>query len=419
MLDDMWFKLTLILAVALASNFLFSRFGQPRIIGQILIGVIIGPSLLGLITPVESIPGVEAGNILAQLTEVGTLATLGAIVLLFMIGLECNMREIYTKRSVIVATFGVLLPWVSGFILADLLLPNPESGTKFAQSVIIGASLVATSVAITAGVMKEMGIIGSRPAKVILGAAVVDDILGMIVLAISTELASEIGIDVLSLAWIMIAAVLFVVVGAFIGSKYVSKLIDAVDRKGTLHGMPGSGFLAALMFAFLYAFIGEMIGVSAIVGAFVAGTSFASCEHGQKFRMNAELLSWVLAPIFFISCGILVNIVLPLEIWIFALVLTVVAVLTKLIGCGIPARALGLSNRESVAVGIGMIPRMEIAIFIALYALGKGIITQDVYSIIVLMGLLTALVAPPLLKRVMKDIPKVADECAIKESLET
>lgn len=417
MLNDMWFKLTLILAVAIGSNFLFSKFGQPKIIGQILIGIIIGPSLLGLIVPLDQVPGADSTNILARLTEVGTLATLGAIVLLFMIGLECNMKEIYTKRSVVVASFGVVVPWVCGFLLAEWLLPDPDVGTKFAQSVIIGASLVATSVAITAGVMKEMGIIGSKPAKLILGAAVVDDILGMIVLAVSYELASGIGIQILNVAWIVVAAIAFVAAGAFVGSRYISKLIDAVDRKGNLSGMPGSGFVTALTFAFLYAFIAELIGISAIVGAFVAGTSFASCKHGAKFRMNAELLSWVLAPIFFISLGILVNIWLPWEIWAFALILTIFAALTKLAGCGIPAKLLGFTNMEAVAVGTGMIPRMEIAMIIALYAFGKGIITRDVYSIIVLMGLLTALFTPPLLKIAMRNVPKVADECAVAESL--
>jgi Kef-type K+ transport system membrane component KefB len=401
LLNDIWFKLTLLLVVAIASNFIFSRFGQPKIIGQILLGIIIGPSFLGLITVNQA----DSGDVVNRLAE------LGAIILLFMIGLQCNMREIYTRISVIVATFGVLVPWVSGFFLAEWMLPDPITGTRFAQSVMIGAALVATSVAITAGVMKELGIIGSRPAKVILGAAVVDDVLGMIALAISSELALGTEIQLLNIAWILIAAVTFVSLGAFVGSRYVSRLIGKVEKKGAEHKIPESGFLLAISFAFLYAFIAETIGISAIVGAFVAGTSLASCEHNVKFRKNTEVLGWVFAPIFFLSLGILVNIRLPLEIWIFALILTLVAVVTKLVGCGIPARLLGLTNRESLAVGFGMIPRMEIAMVIALYALGNSIISQDVYSIIVLMGLLTALFTPPIMKRVMRGVPKTPDEC--------
>jgi len=407
LLNDIWFKLTFLLVVAIASNFLFSRLGQPKIIGQILLGILIGPSLLGLITVSQT----DSGDIVNRLAE------LGAIILLFMIGLECNMREIYTKASVIVATFGVIVPWISGFMIAEWMLPDPIVGTRFAQSVIIGAALVATSVAITAGVLKEMGIIGSRPAKIILGAAVVDDVLGMIVLAVSSELALGTGLQIINIAWIVMAAVAFVAIGAFVGSKYISKMISAVERKGAHHKIPESGFLLAISFAFLYAFIAESIGISAIVGAFVAGTSLASCEHNAKFRNHTEVLGWVFATIFFISLGILVNIRLPLEIWAFALILTLVAVVTKLVGCGIPAKLVGLNNKESLAVGFGMVPRMEIAMVIALYALGNQIISQDIYSIIVLMGLLTALFTPPILKWAMKGTPKTPEQCEVNGTL--
>jgi len=399
--NEMWFKLIVLLAVAIASNFLFSRFSQSKIIGQILLGVLIGPSVIGLIIVSQT----------DTLDIVSLLAELGAIILLFMIGLECKMKEIYTKISVIVAACGVIVPWISGFILAEWMLPDPTIGTRFAQSVIVGAALVATSVAITAGVLKELGVIGSKPAKVILGAAVVDDILGMMVLAISSELALGTGMQVLSIAWIMTIAVVFVVIGALVGSRFLSKIIGAVERGGAKRNMPWAGFLLAITFAFIYAFIAETIGISAIVGAFVAGTSLASCEHSVKFRRITGKLVWVFAPIFFLSLGILVNIRLPLEIWVFALILTLVAVVTKLVGCGVPAKLLGLNNKDSLAVGLGMIPRMEIAMVIALYALRHQIISQDIYSILVLMGLLTALFTPPILKWAMKGIPRGPDQC--------
>jgi Kef-type K+ transport system membrane component KefB len=419
MLNDIWFKLTLLLVVALASNFLFSRFGQPKIIGQILLGILIGPSVLGLIGVSSSTSGIATGNIFDQLPEIGTIATLGAIILLFIIGLECNMKEIYTKSSIVVATSGVILPWVCGFLLADYMLPEPATGTKFAVSVMIGAALVATSVAITAGVLRELGVIGSRPAKIILGAAVVDDVLGMIVFAISSELAVGTDIQVMNIIWIVLAAVVFVGVGAFIGSRYISKLIGAVERRGAKRNLPESGFLLALAFAFLYAFIAQSIGISAIVGAFVAGTSLANSEHVKKFSRSTEVLGWVFTPIFFIALGILVNIQLSLESWIFALVLTLVAAATKLAGCGIPARLMKMSNRESLAVGLGMIPRMEIAMMIALFALWKGVISQEIYSVIILMGLLTALFTAPFLKWAMKGTPRVADERAIERTLQS
>jgi Kef-type K+ transport system membrane component KefB len=405
LVNDVWFKMTLLLAVAIASNFLFARLGQPKIIGQILLGILIGPSILGLITVSQSDPG----------DMVYRLAEFGAIILLFTIGLECNMKDIYNKPAIIIATFGVIVPWVSGFFMAEWLLPTPGAGySVFAQSVIIGAALVATSVAITAGLMKELGILGSKPAKLIIGAAVVDDILGMIVLAISTDLTAGNAISILSVAWIVTAAAIFVAVGALIGSRVVSKLIVAVEHRGGKHKLPESGFLLALSFAFLYALIAETIGISAIVGAFVAGTSLASCEFNRHIRRHTEVLGWVFAPIFFLSLGILVNIWMSIDIWIFALILTAVAFATKMIGCGIPARFFGLNGEESLAVGVGMSPRMEVAMVIALYGLSKGIINVDIYGVIILMGLLTALFTPPLLKRLLKNVPRTEDKCGLQ-----
>jgi len=401
LVNDVWFKMTLLLAVAIASNFLFARLGQPKIIGQILLGILIGPSILGLITVSQSDPG----DIVYRLAE------FGAIILLFTIGLECNMKDIYSKPAIVVATFGVIVPWVSGFFMAEWLLPTPGAGySVFAQSMIIGAALVATSVAITAGLMKELGILGSKPAKLIIGAAVVDDILGMIVLAISSDLTAGDAISILNISWIVIAAIIFVAVGALIGSRVVSKLIAAVELRGGKHRIPESGFLLALSFAFLYAVIAETIGISAIVGAFVAGTSLAACEFNQHIRKRTEVLGWVFAPIFFLSLGILVDIWMSIDIWIFALILTAVAFATKVIGCGVPARFFGFNNRESLAVGVGMAPRMEIAMVIALYGLSKEVINVDIYGVIILMGLLTALFTPPFLKRLLKNVPRTEDQ---------
>ncbi|MEM4263040.1 MAG: cation:proton antiporter [Thermoplasmata archaeon] len=402
--NAIWFKLTLLLTVAIASNFLFARFGQPKIIGQILLGIVIGPSVIGLINVNQSDPA----------DIVVSLANLGAIILLFMIGLECKIKEIYTKRATFIAIGGVLVPWAAGFAVAELMLPAPLPPLdKFAQSVFVGAALVATSVAITAAVLKEMGILSSGVAKTVLGAAVVDDILGMIVLAISSGIARG-GIDLLGLVLVIIAALAFVAIGAYVGSRYLMRVAEHIERKGAQHNLPESGFLFVLSMMFLYAVVAEAIGISAIVGAFVAGASLASCEFTLKFREKTAVLEWVFAPVFFLSLGILVNIRLPIELWVFAIVLTVVAILTKLVGCGLPARYSGMSKQDSIVVGIGMSPRMEVAMIIALYALSIPIISHDVYSIIVLMGLLTAVFTPYLLKRTMRHIPPTGDVCEDK-----
>lgn len=393
-LDHFWFKLSLLLTVALASSFLFARFRQPKIIGQIAIGIVVGPSLLGVIT-VSDDPGDTAHR----------LAELGAIIVLFMVGLECDFREIFTKRSIVIALGGVIIPWVCGFFLADLMLASPgTSSAKFAQSVFVGAALVATSVAITAGLMREMKLIGSDVVKILLGAAIVDDILGMIVLAISSGIATGGGVDVISLLWLIGAAVAFIALGAYLGTKFAIRLISKIQRRGEERGIEESGFLLALCLGFLYAVVAEVLGISAIVGAFVAGTVLARSELKMAFQKQLVVLEWVFAPIFFVSLGVLVNLRdMSLSIWIFAFVLTLVAIASKVFGCGIPARLLGLSRRESLSIGVGMSPRMEVAMIIALYGLTVNIISNEVYSVIVLMGLLTALVTPSILKRTMMD----------------
>ncbi len=400
---NFWFQVAILLGVATVSNFLFVRLRIPKIVGLILVGVILGPSVSGFISIDQS-----SENELLTL-----LAGFGAIIMLFMIGLEFNIREIYTGKNVLIALGGIILPWAGGFLLAELLLPDPGlAAGKLAQSVFVGTALVATSVAITAGVLREMGLLSSSIAKTVLGVAVVDDVLGMIVLAISAGIASEGGLDVENLIWISIAAVAFVTLGAYVGIKFFTRIIGEVERRGISYGLVESGFLLALAFAFLYAFVSEYIGISKIVGAFIAGTSFSGCQYRKQFMQGITFLEWAFAPIFFISLGVLVDIRLPLEIWAFALALAAVAILSKVLGGGIPARLLGMTNRESLAVGFGMSPRLEVAMIIALFGLTEEIIDSRIYSVIIIMGLITVLVAPYLLRRTAAKIPKGPPESA-------
>ncbi len=394
---NFWFQVAILLGVATASNFLFVRLKVPKIVGLIVVGVALGPSVSGFINIDQS-----GGDDLLSL-----LAGFGAIIMLFMIGLEFNIRDIYTGKNMMIALGGIVLPWLGGFLLAEILLPDSGLGaTRLAQSVFVGTALVATSVAITAGVLREMGLLSSSIAKTVLGVAVVDDVLGMIVLAISAGIASEGGLDVENLFWISVAAVLFVTVGAYVGIKFFTKFIGAVERRGISYGLVESGFMLALAFAFLYAFVSEYIGISKIVGAFIAGTSFSGCEYRKQFKQGITFLEWAFAPIFFISLGVLVDIRLPLEIWFFALALAAVAILSKVIGGGIPARLLGMTSRESMAVGLGMSPRLEVAMIIALFGLTEGIIDSRIYSVIIIMGLITVIVAPYLLRRTAAKIPR-------------
>ncbi|MBU1159017.1 MAG: cation:proton antiporter [Candidatus Thermoplasmatota archaeon] len=387
LLEDVWFELTFLLAVALVAAFLFTRFGQPKAIGYIVVGVFIGPSVLNIIQG-----GADGESGLPE--SIMMLAEMGAIILLFMIGLECDLKEIYTKKSIMIALGGVIVPWVAGYGTALLFGYD-------AEAVFIGVTLVATSVAVTASVLAELGLIGTPVAYAIVGAAVVDDILGMVVLGISKSLGSG-EFDMIGIGILVVVAVLFVVLGAWIGSKFLAKLVFNVQISGYRRKMPMSGFILALAIAFMYAFIAEAIQISAIVGAFVAGTAFSGSALRDGFRKGTQYLEALFVPLFFVSLGTAVNLGSMWDTIVFGIVLTLVAFASKIIGCAIPAYYTGMKKWDAISVGVGMTPRLEIAFIIAYYGLTKDLIGVDVYSVVVFMGLATALLAPPILKRTLK-----------------
>lgn len=379
---EIWFQMTILLGIAVASHFVVTRFGQPMVIFEILLGIIIGPSLFAIIT--------NSNNFITQ------FAQLGAVFLLFAIGLECNLKEIYTRKSLIIATVGVIVPWCAGYGFGLAI------GQSFAASVFIGAILVATSVAVTAEILMELGQLDKSVGKAIIGAAVVDDILGMIVLTMAIGVSGGGGVDVSRLLAIVIAAGLFIALGAFIGARYLGRIVQRIERETVK--VPHSGFLFALAVMFLYAFVAEAIGMSAIIGAFVAGTMFSTVAIKKEFDDGAKFLSAVFAPIFFVSIGIMIDLhgITTVGVVLWGILFTFIAIITKVIGCGFAARACGMSARESFMVGYGMSPRCEVALIIALLGLSAGIIMQDVYFIAVLMAILTTFFTPPLLKAMLE-----------------
>jgi Kef-type K+ transport system membrane component KefB len=386
--SKVWFELTFLLVVSLFAGFLFARFGQPRVLGYIVVGVVIGPSVLNIIR--------SSGTGVSPLPEsVQMLALLGAIVLLFMIGLECDLKQVYGKRSIAIAFGGVIIPWLGGYLLALAMGFGSDA-------IFIGATLVATSVAITASVTSQLGLIGTPIAYAIVGAAVVDDVLGMIVLGITNNLVPGVAVDYGAIVLLIIGATLFIVVGAWVGSRYLTKLVFDVQVSGFRRKLPMSGFVLALAIAFLYAFIAEAIGITAIVGAFVAGTAFSGSPLRDGLRKGTTYLEALFVPLFFVSLGVAVDIRGVADALVFGLVLTLVAVVTKIVGCGASAKLTGMSWWDSLAVGVGMTPRLEIALVIAYYGLSNLIIDEKTYSVVVFMGLLTAVFAPALLTSVLK-----------------
>ncbi len=373
------FQMSLLLFVALAGYLLAARINQSAVIGEIVVGILIGPSVLGLITYTDF---------------VASIAHLGAIILLFVVGLEFKIHEIFNIKYGFIALIGVIVPWIGGFFLAKAF------GYEVGSAIFVGTALTATSIAITANVLKEMGKLQTETAKAIIGAAVIDDVLSLLALSISVQVASG------SFSWILTAmiivkAVLFLVVGSYLGIKVFSPMLEKLDKSKIAKKFPEFIFIFAMMLAFLYAMGAEVIGLSAIVGAFVAGMALEGVivTHGKNYKEGAEYLHIIFASIFFVSLGILADFnALTWSVLGFLAALTIVAVITKVVGCYIPARMQGFGHKDASIVGWGMSPRGEVAMIVALLGLNAGLIQQDIYVSLVLMSLLTTIITPIVLR---------------------
>ncbi|HIH43459.1 TPA: cation:proton antiporter [Candidatus Woesearchaeota archaeon] len=379
LLSTIEFQMSLLLFVALAGYLLASKINQSAVIGEIIVGIIIGPSLLGLITYTDF---------------VASIAHLGAIILLFVIGLEFKLKEIFNIKYGFIALVGVIVPWIGGFFLTRIF------GYDFGSAIFVGTALTATSIAITANVLKEMGKLQTDAAKAIIGAAVIDDVLSLLALSISTQVVAG-TFSWSSTVFVLLKAIIFLAAGSYIGIKYLSPMLERVDKSKIASKFPEFVFIFAMMIAFFYAMISELIGLSAIVGSFIAGMALegAIVQHGKNYKEGAEYLHIIFASIFFVSLGILADFhALTFGVIGFLIALTLIAVATKVLGCYIPAKLQGMSHKDASIIGWGMSPRGEVAMIVALIGLNAGLIKQDIYVSLVLMSLLTTIITPIVLR---------------------
>jgi Kef-type K+ transport system membrane component KefB len=373
------FQMSLLLFVALAGYLIAYRINQSAVVGIILAGILVGPSVFGLVTYTDF---------------VSSLAHLGAVVLLFTIGLEFEFKEIVNFKYFVIALVGVIVPWAGGFFLAELF------GFNYQASIFIGTALTATSIAITANVLKEMDKLQTPAAKAIIGAAVIDDVLALLALSMSEQITS----GTLSFTLIVVTAakaVGFIAAGALIGKLLLTRVLLRFDKTRIASRYPESIFIFAIMVSFLYAMGAELVGLSAIVGSFLAGVSFSGIKlkSGKIFQEGAEHLRIIFASIFFISLGVLLDFhAITINLVYFILALTAVAGFTKIIGCGLPAWLNKMSIKDSIVIGVGMMPRGEVAMIVALIGLNQQLIAQDTYAALILMSLLTTII-PPLIFR--------------------
>lgn len=396
---DILVQLVVILLAAKLGGDVFERFHQPAVLGELVIGMILGN--LHLV-------GVNLFDGYVHNLTLEILAELGVIILLFEVGLESTVKEMMKVgvASFMVAVFGVVAPFFLGWGVAYYFLPEESIYVH----VFIGATLTATSVGITARVLKDIGKIQSREAKIILGAAVIDDILGLVILAVVAGIITAVnsgsadGISSIQILWIIAKAILFIagaiVIGAVVMPHYF-KFALRLKVKGV--------FLSfCLMVCFLLAFIAGQIGLAPIVGAFAAGLILDQV-HFKQFRERGEHtieeliepIATFLVPIFFVRMGMMVDLTTfgHVNILGFAAVLTFVAILGKQV-CSL---AIFDKTTNRIAIGLGMIPRGEVGLIFAgigakLVLDGHPVVSTSTYSAVVIMVIITTLVTPPALK---------------------
>lgn len=372
--DTLLLELFAIFVWAKVFGEIFEQLSLPAVLGEILAGVILGPHATGLVNPTDT---------------VASIAEIGAIFLLFTVGLETRPQELIRvgRTSANVALAGVAVPFLLGFVYMHM------RGEATHEAIFVAAAMVATSVGITARVLADLHVLGSRVAKIILGAAVFDDILGMILLAMVGGIVSTGGIRWIHLSVLTAEAVGFALFMIYYGPKLVSRMRPGVERL-TMHDAP---LILALAICLGLSVAASKIGMAAIIGAFFAGLIFADYSPEWNLQPRAHAINEFLAPFFFFIMGARLDIhAFTSNVIVSAIVISILAILSKIIGCGLPVAHEGWLT--ALRVGVGMTPRGEVALIVALIGLQMGMISQSAYAIVIFMSAVTTVFAPPLVR---------------------
>ena len=371
---DLLFGLFWVVLAAAVFGTVASKLGIPAVVGQVLAGILIGPSVLSLVRPDEFLL---------------SLAELGAVFLLFMVGLETRFRDLLSvgKEALLVAVLGIAFPLALGFGF------GLWQGQENVSALFVGTALVATSVGITAKVLQEMGVLDARFAQVILGAAVIDDILGLTLLAVVSGLGAGESMSAAQVGLILGLSVGFVALVLALGIPLIRRFQPRLQNL-SLSRM----FNVAIVVGLGVAALSTVAGLAPIIGAFLAGMVLAEVKDEVEFESKVHALESFLAPVFFVVVGLQLDLgVLGDPVVIVAgLILTVLAVIGKVAGGLIGARSMG--GRQSLLVGVGMVPRGEVGLIVASLGLAAGVIGKQVYAEVLLMVLLTTVLAPLVLR---------------------
>ncbi len=369
-----------------AGAYIADKFKQPRVLVELLIGVLVGNTYLF--------------DFMHELKFIELLAALGVIILLFEVGLESNLDDMQAlgRESILVAVFGVILPFVGGYYVSGYLMPELSEITR----VFIGATLTATSVGITARVFKDLQVLQSPEARIVLGAAVIDDVLGLIILAVVSALVSGAEFSLMAVAFISFKALFFLFSSIAAGRM----VVDHSFKGLATFKIPTLVPIASLVFCGLMSYFATIAGLAPIVGAFAAGL-LLDPMHFQGMGTKTSVQDYIrpvssfLIPLFFVVIGLKVNLAVfnSTEIMVVGLVITLVAIVGKILSGWSFALRQPLSR---LLIGLGMIPRGEVGLIFASTGLALGVLNDKLYAVAVMVVFLTTFISPPLLSLVIK-----------------
>lgn len=391
----------ILFAAKIAGELALRYLKLPPVLAELGVGVLIGPFALGAINipgfgplfPIPLVDGVAATIPVSN--ELFSLAQIGSIFLLFAIGLETNLRKFlrYAGPATAVALGGVIVPFALGAGATVLFGFDDGEGFTSSKALFMGAIMTATSVGITARVLADLNRLDSPEGVTVLAAAVVDDVIGILVLTVVVGISTVGTFSLGSVGWIAFKAIAFWLGLTAVGILVAPYLEKVVDR----FRAPGAGLVLMSALALLAAGMAEIFGLAFIIGAFSIGLALSTTNLGHRVEEQLVPVNEILVPVFFVVMGMLVDVGSMANGLVFGLIISGLAVLSKVLGSGVPALFTGFNLRGSARVGVGMMPRGEVALIIAGIGLSQGIIAQSLFGVSIMMTVITTLAAPIIL----------------------